>query len=303
MSATSVDPYVLPSDAIRQGDHIEALALPGEDGTEMRAELNRWFAFYKATSSITIWMIGRAYYTWFQLRRIRRCAAATRERQIHQAQFEWDDAQFEKVREHQRNLAHAPAVALRELQDFAAGCRWMINRWQRLKGLIEKNGTLYGADRDEAIRLLGAEPAFERLGESEVAWVTWGSCLFAQPQPNRDELAAFLASLATRLLLPAEGPGKASDLQCQSREWLFDLVERELTRLRQREERLWTEHEEPARSAEIEQALSTVESKLRTLASYQRAQAKHLKQTLAGVARECKRTGVALPRGVPYEPL
>jgi len=38
MSATSADPYVLPSAAIRQGDLIESFAVPGEDGSAMRAE-------------------------------------------------------------------------------------------------------------------------------------------------------------------------------------------------------------------------------------------------------------------------
>jgi hypothetical protein len=302
MSVTNTSNYVVPRDAIREGDRIEALALPGEDRAEMRAELNRWFAFYKATSPITIGTIGRAYFHWSMLRRIRDCAAATRELQIHQAQFEWDDAQFAKVREHKWKLAHAPAVAVRELYGFAAGCRWMINRWQRLRGLIEKNGTLYGADRDEAIRLLGGVPAFDRLRESGAAWATWGCCLLAQPKPNRDEVVAYAATMGLQLPPTGAEPSKLSDPQRQARKWLRDRIEGELTRLRQREEWLWVNHEEPARTAKIEQALATVESKLGTIVSYERAQEKQLKQSLAAVARECKRTGEAVPCGVPYEP-
>ena len=52
MSAASAGPYILPIAAIRQGELIEAFAIPGEDGSAMRAELNRWFAFYKAASPI-----------------------------------------------------------------------------------------------------------------------------------------------------------------------------------------------------------------------------------------------------------
>src|SRR5207249_1483697 len=131
----------------------DKLALPGEDAAALRAERHRWYAFYRATSPIMISFIDMAFHAWVQLGRHHRAEAAQRELATRRAQDEWDDGQAEEVEKWKGMLATAPADAGRGLESFAAGCRWLINRWQRLKGLLEKDGTWYGRDREEAIRL------------------------------------------------------------------------------------------------------------------------------------------------------
>ena len=285
------------------GDSIEALVLPGENGPEMRAELNRWFAFYGATSSVIVWMIVKAFQELVKVRRIRHLAALTRQSDVNWARDEWDNEQDHTVQWQARKLALAPASAVRELQGFAAGCRWLINRWQRLKGRIVRDGTLYGGDRDEAICLQGGIPALDRLCESDAAVLTWGCCLFAQPQPQDDEIAAFVAVAATSSWLRGVEPSRISPPRLPCRKWLLARIDGELTRLRQREEQLWVEHEEPARTRAVERELAAATAQLQLYARYEKTAKASLKRHLTAVAQECKRYGIAVPPGLPYKSL
>jgi hypothetical protein len=87
-----------------------------------------------------------------------------------------------------------------------------------------------------------------------------------------------------------------------SRNWVLGRIEGELARLRPREERLWVEYEEPARTRLVDHALASVEDKLKKLAACERAEERLLKASLAAVVRECKRAGLAVPTGLPYDP-
>jgi hypothetical protein len=292
---------VLPESARDFGLRIEELTLPDEDAVPLRAELNRWYAFYRARSPIAIACIGWAFLAWVRLARLKRCEESLRNSTIRKGEEQWDDAQDEVVEKYKRLLAAAPAEAVRGLEGFAAGCRWMINRWQRLKGLLEKDGCWSAGDRDEAIRLLGAEPALDRLQDSRGAYLTWLYCLLSQPDPDETEIAA----LAVPERIPpalresmdfTRLPGPAG-----CREWFGKLIDGVLPRLRQREETLWVKVEEPGRTQAVAMELTEIERLLKSAATQKRHWEESLKRNLRMAAQESKLTGTAIPRGVPYE--
>ena len=302
-SAQSLAPYTKSSYAIDFGLRVEDFVLHGEDGSQWRAEIDRWYAFYRATSPMSVTMIGSAFHALIQLRRVREAENAHRQIAISTVEDEWDDKQEDQVREYKSLLERgpAPADAVLGLSGFAAGCRWQINRWQRLKGLLEKDGTWYGRDRDEAIRLQGAAPDLKRLCVSEAAYLTFLYCLLAQPIPNKGEIAALAVPEAMPLSLRGKVLSSPSTPKSRYREWLHARIENVLPWLRQREEQFWVKTEEPARTAIITQALAEIEGTLANLEKYRREAEKRLKRNLVEVVRQAKRDGIVLPPGVPYE--
>jgi hypothetical protein len=294
-------PYELPEIACVFGLKIEELSLPGEDPAWLRAELNRWYAFYRARSPIAVACIGWAFHAWLRLRRARSSEDASQKLAIHRAEYEWDDAQFDVVEKYKGLLAPAPTEAVRGLEGFAAGCRWLINRWQRHKGSLEKDGTWSPRDRDEVIRLLGAEPDVDRLRDSRGGYLTWLYWTLTQPDPDEAEIAALEESERMPPALRGQIDFTRLPTPAGCREWLNKLIDQVLVSLRQREEALWVKVEEPGRSQAIARELESIEDTLRKVAVYRRYSEESLKRNLKMAAAESKRAGFTVPRGaVPY---
>jgi hypothetical protein len=148
------------------------------------------------------------------------------------------------------------AKAVLALKRSAAGCRYLIARWEYLERLLAAEGTWYGADRIEAIQLQGLSAMVEDLYLSESAYMTWLHCLAAQPNPKERDIALVL----DRRVMPkslqdrdvAVWPGDAA----ASRAALAALVARELPALRRREEWLRVNYEQPAQAGAKERALA-----------------------------------------------
>jgi hypothetical protein len=294
-------PYEPPACARDFGLRIEALNLADEDPARLRIELDRWYAFYRARSPIAIACVGWAFLAWVRLGRLRRSEESLRTAAIRKAEERWDDAQDQLVEKYKRMLALAPADAVGALEGFAAGCRWMINRWQRLKGLLEKDGYWCAGDRDEAIRLLGAEPVLDRLRDSRGAYLTWLYWALSQPDPDEAEIVSLAApdrippALRESMdFLRLPGPSGCRD-------WFRKLIDQVLARLRQREEGLWVKVEEPGRSQAVATELAAVEPLLKKVAAQKRHWEQSLKRNLDRVAQESKLAGIAVPPGLPYE--
>ena len=130
---------------------------------------------------------------------------------------------------------------------------------------LQRDGTWYGGDRNEAINCQGARATPpESLSESEAGYLTWLYCLMAQPAPkDKDFVAAGKESWTPPALYDRE-PRDWLGEPPVCRKILADMVQRELASLRQRESVLRTNYEEPARDgAEIRrQVLATPEGSL-----------------------------------------
>ena len=233
---------------------LERFELPGEKG-EYRAEIDRWRALYPSTSVAACHLINCGVFASIQLRRIDRAEAALVRSKVRAAERAWDKEQEDEAETFKRMLGKEPAAAVRGLEGIAAGCRWLVGRWRRLEALWEQDGTWRGPDLHEAIQLQGVRAELACLRDRESAYLTWFSCLLAQPDAKESEIAALVAPGTMPMSLQGEDLVTPLPPRSRCREWLGGLIERELTRLRRREERLRVEHEEPARAAAGEQAL------------------------------------------------
>ncbi len=224
-----------------------------ESAPELGAKLDFWYNFYQpATPGECEWM-DMAVMASVQARRVHKCLTATVNLAINTAIFDYDCEQEDEVDRYRAMLETHPGNAVVGLKRSALGVRFLIGRWERLLGLLEDEGTLYGDDRKEAINYQGAKASTpEDLHESEGAYLTWLYCLMCQPDPKAEQFVALgnerwkPAGLMDRP--PQQWLGEAE--LCEK--LLIALAERELAYLRPREELLRTNYDTPARdSAEI----------------------------------------------------
>ena len=74
-----------------------------------------------------------------------------------------------------------PAVIVRQLESFSQGVAWMINRWERLGGILAREGFWHYPEKYEAIRLLGLRPD-DALNDELVGKITL-ACRVLHPEP------------------------------------------------------------------------------------------------------------------------
>jgi hypothetical protein len=185
-----------------------------------------------------------------------RVRATLRAEVVRMADRYWEEAEEDAVDGYRRMLDGDPWAAVVGLKRSAAGCRWLIARWDHLEQALAAGGTWYGGDRIEAIQLQGLSAMVEDLYISESAHMTWVHCLAAQPNPKERDIALVL----DRRVMPkaiqdrdvAVWPGDPA----ASRAALAAIVARELPPLRARAELLRVKYEEPARAEAREQALA-----------------------------------------------
>src|SRR5262249_11751316 len=154
---------------------------------------------------------------------------------------QWDDQQFAAVERSREALVRIPTDAVRDLESFPGGCRWLINRWQRHKGTLEKYGTWSPRDRDEVIRLLGAEPHVDRLHDSRGGYLTWLYWALTQPRPDQAQIAALQKTQRIPPTLRDQIDFARLPTPAVCRAWLRKLIDQILDSLRQREEKFWVE--------------------------------------------------------------
>jgi hypothetical protein len=231
--------------------------LPPDDREAFRVEVDRLNAEFRPTNQVERCIVDHAAYCRYRRRLWERAFAAMEEGLTRRAEEDWERVQEREVERLQGLLPTEPAAAQRGLSGFAAGCRALIRSWRRLEAVRARDGTWRGPDRDEAIRLQGAHPDPHPRCRSEAAYLTCLHCELAGP--DRD-FPGYI-----RLLLPGSIPRhlraemRAAPLPSpeQSRAWLAELVRWTLSRLIEREERLRTEAEAPARAAAVARAMKT----------------------------------------------
>jgi hypothetical protein len=185
-----------------------------------------------------------------------RVRAALRDEAVRMADRYYEEAEEDAVDGFRRMLDGDPWTAVVGLKRSAAGCRWLIARWEHLEQALAAGGTWYGGDRIEAIQLQGLSAMVDDLYISEVAYMTWLHCLVAQPNPKERDIALVL----DRRVMPKAFQDRDVEVwpgdRAVSRAALEAIVARELSALRAREELLRVRYEGPGRAAAKEQALA-----------------------------------------------
>ena len=281
---------------------IEKYALLTESAPELGARLDEWLSFYRPSTPGERELMEFAVMASVQRRRVLAHQTEVVNHEIRTARYRHDCKQEDEVEHCKGMLTTDPARAVLGLKRSALGCRFLIQRWERLQTLMADEGTWYGNDRNEAIQYQGAIASRDRLVESEAAYLTWLYCLMAQPNPKDAHIAAMGPLMPEALNIRETLHWFPARSVC--RQLLKALAERELAAVRLREEVLRIAYEEPGREG-AEARSQVLEGKLG--AQLLRHARIHELQFLAAYKeflkgrKETARTGLrpALPRPKP----
>jgi hypothetical protein len=175
--------------ALKHGLTADTVVLPGEDAAVLEARVDAWKDDVRPSGALEDYLVERAAHASWQLDRADRIIAARltermRQEPIDRAAWEteeldtlaralfWDPlgpiGLYPHVREPGplRRLSWTdsvddpidPARIIHRLEAFAAGCRWLIDRWGDLRKLLEDGRPWQAPDRLRAVRLLGKQP-------------------------------------------------------------------------------------------------------------------------------------------------
>ena len=238
---------------------IENYALLTESATDLRGRLQEFYDFYRPTTPGECELLELAVMSSVQRRRVLGHQTEVVNHRIRTAVFDFDCAQEDEVQRYRAMLATSPGAAILGLKRSALGLRHLIIRWERLERLLQRDGTWYGGDRNEAINCQGARAnPPESLSESEAGYLTWLYALMAQPAPKDKDFVAVGQECWTPPALYDRDPHDWQGERPVCRKILKDMVERELASLRRREQVLRTNYEDPARDgAEIRRQVLT----------------------------------------------
>jgi hypothetical protein len=182
--------------------------------------------------------------------------ATLRAEAIRTADRYFEEAEEDAVEGFRRMLDGDPRAAVVGLKRSAAGCRWLIARWEYLEEKLKSGGTWYGCDRIEAIQLQGLSAMVEDLYISEDVYMTWLHALAAQPSPRERDIQLVL----DRRVMPKSIQDRDGEVwrpdPAASRAALTMIVARELAHLRVRAGMLRFRYEDPARAEAKQDALA-----------------------------------------------
>src|SRR3954464_13396267 len=130
----------------------ETLAFDETDALLLRDALFYWMEFYQPETPAEVEYINIAATAQVQGERSRRFYAAETADNRRKAGTRHDQQEEDLVAERRKTLKDEPEDTVRLLKRSAAGCRWLIGRWERLEQRLGREGAQgwRWADCDEA---------------------------------------------------------------------------------------------------------------------------------------------------------
>jgi hypothetical protein len=176
--------------ALKHGITARTVVLPGEDAEVLQARVDAWKDDVQPRGALEDYLVERAAHVAWQLDRADRTIAArladaVRHGQVDQAnrqadevaalgrQLFWDPVgpicvypQLSEGLEDPKRVSWPktvddpldPARIVNRLEATAVGCRWLLDRWSDLRGILEDGLKWQPPDRLRAVRLLGKQP-------------------------------------------------------------------------------------------------------------------------------------------------
>ncbi len=235
--------------AMRHGLRADALPLPGEDPERARERCDAWNDYYQPRSPAAHHLVNECARATLQSDRVAAFQAASLTSQMQNAKEAWLELRRKQVATHVERLRVDPRGALQDLLATAAGCRWLIERWEELEASLQTRGAWRNREAAEACRLLGG------IGTREHAWLARLAAVVLDPKRQRNAL--------NRLFTPTCQPASLRDSYTpdklpsptKAREWLLGLVAAELETLRAEEGQLIETEEQPALAEVLELAM------------------------------------------------
>jgi hypothetical protein len=179
---------------------------------------------------------------------------------IRTARIRYDQAAEDSLQKAIDLLHCHPAKGVHEIKRSALGCRWLLMRYRRLKGLLERDQTLLGNDRSEMIMLEGGEPYIDRLPDSEGAFLIWLFCEASKPETQPERMQALGDEAVMPIAMRDRDPHTWLPPKPFCRALLKERVAEEIEQLTRREEHLRLTVEDPGREG-AEKAASELTDK------------------------------------------
>jgi hypothetical protein len=255
--------------ALKHGATARLLPLPGEQPEALERQRDDWTASLQPDDAIEEALVERAFEAWNQLGRILRAQQAKLEKQMLEAETLEKQQECDAVLElgnrlfhdrrglwqHYPNAPHdwkqvrtsgddgpgdpnQPVRLVHRLESTAAGCGWLLDRWNELASIL-KVGECWGSpDRFRAIRLLGRQPLDATVNRDVLR--IFLACDVINPHPkgpfhdlyreigeHPDDRERALQPVLKRLPIERYKPNDPAE----SRQFLFTLVEDAIERL------------------------------------------------------------------------
>ena len=238
------------------GVWIDGFALGDESPEELRRNFEAAYADYTPRTATEAALVDQAVVAQIEIERCHTIRGTIRTAKVRTALRDFDRAQDDEVDRLRHRLDGDPYWSVVGLKRFAAGVRFLIDRWERLGRHLEQDGTLLGVDRIEAIQLQGLSAMVEDLYISEQAWWTWVWCLAAQLDPKQRDIDLILdRRVMPKRVQDMDKPVWRPDPE-ECRAKLRALIAETLLALRPLADRLRTEYELPERAEAVQRALA-----------------------------------------------
>jgi len=252
--------------ALKHGLTAATVVLPGEDAAALEARVDAWKDDVRPGGALEDYLVERAAHASWQLDRAERIIAARLTERMRQEPIDsavqeleeldtlaralfWDPlgpiGLYPHVREPGplRRLSWTadvnepidPARIVHRLEAFAAGCRWLIDRWGDLRKLLEEGQRWQAPDRLRAVRLLGKQP-MDALDDERVLSV-YLACRAMDPEgPSAfadlaTEMHADEAKILARRAAGRDVVGRTPADPAAGKAVLLAIIEQAVTRL------------------------------------------------------------------------
>jgi hypothetical protein len=236
--------------AFKHGLRADVLPIPGEDPEVIAARAEAWNEYYQPQSPAAQHLVNECARATVQSDRVAEFQAASLAWQQGEARNHWLDQREKEVKTQVVRLRKNPAYARDQLLATAAGCRWLITRWEALQRTLQEQARWSNREANDAARMLGG------VSVSEDAWLTRFSAAALGGVSHANALQRlYEPGRQPPTLRHSFSPDKPPSLR-EAREWLDATVAAELARLRERLAELRQSEELPALAEAI--ALSYV---------------------------------------------
>jgi hypothetical protein len=222
----------------KHGLACEVLAVGTEDAGTVARTVQTWYGHYRPSSPIAHTLVKICLRSDIMLDRCYTFLDTTTDGQGREVVEAWEEARTTLVADLVALLPTASDQAISKLKAFGHGCRWLLDEWSHHEDALLRYGYWPMEVWPDVVRLLSADPDFDRIGSSERAFLAALYNFQCQHQPAVAQIAALCAphrrpvGLA-QLRLPGALPPPE-----ESRKRLRDLVATEIDELRRLEQAL-----------------------------------------------------------------
>jgi hypothetical protein len=213
------------------GLRSEPVAMETEDAAALARNTQRWFDVYQPRSPAANMLVNICAVSDIMINRGVNFLGAISKTNEEASGVAWEESREKLTAECVADIPARPAEAIVGLRGFGHGCLWLLGRWTEFQTALLSYGYWPEAVWPSVVRLLGADPDFDRIGASSQAFTTALYNLWCQPRPDREQIE--------KLSAPARRPPELRHLRPealnpepeQAREWLLDMIAAEIREL------------------------------------------------------------------------